>query len=41
MTVLELTDVEVTYKRGDGTPVRAVAGVSLSVNPGETVGLVG
>ena len=41
MTVLELTDVEVTYQRGDGTPVRAVAGVSLSVNPGEIVGLVG
>src|ERR1700733_3846450 len=41
MTVLELTDVEVTYQRGDGTPVRAVAGVSLTVNPGEIVGLVG
>jgi peptide/nickel transport system ATP-binding protein len=41
MTVLELTDVEVTYRRGDGTPVRAVAGVSLTVNPGEIVGLVG
>jgi oligopeptide/dipeptide ABC transporter ATP-binding protein len=41
MTALELVDVEVTYKRPDGTPVRAVAGVSLSVNPGEIVGLVG
>jgi peptide/nickel transport system ATP-binding protein len=41
MTVLELVDVEVTYERSDGTPVRAVAGVSLSVNPGEIVGLVG
>src|ERR1700751_68311 len=41
MTVLELTDVEVTYRRGDGTPVPAVAGVSLTVNPGEIVGLVG
>jgi peptide/nickel transport system ATP-binding protein len=41
MTVLELTDVEVTYQRGDGLPVRAVAGVSLTVNPGEIIGLVG
>ena len=41
MTVLELTDVEVTYDRSDGTPVRAVAGVSLTVNAGEIVGLVG
>lgn len=41
MTVLELVDVEVTYERSDGTPVGAVAGVSLSVNPGEIVGLVG
>ena len=41
MTALELVDVEVTYKRPDGTPVRAVAGVSLTVNPGEIVGLVG
>jgi oligopeptide/dipeptide ABC transporter ATP-binding protein len=41
MTALELVDVEVTYKRSDGMPVRAVAGVSLSVNPGEIVGLVG
>jgi peptide/nickel transport system ATP-binding protein len=41
MTLLELTDVEVTYERSDGTPVRAVAGVSLTVNAGEIVGLVG
>src|ERR1700722_19810768 len=41
MTVLELTDVEVTYQRGDGLPVRAGAGVSLTVNPGEIIGLVG
>lgn len=41
MSVLELVDVEVTYERSDGTPVRAVAGVSLSVNAGEIVGLVG
>jgi peptide/nickel transport system ATP-binding protein len=41
MTVLEINGVEVTYERSDGTPVRAVAGVSLSVNAGEIVGLVG
>jgi ABC-type glutathione transport system ATPase component len=41
MTVLELADVEVTYERPDGTPVRAVAGVSLTVGAGEIVGLVG
>jgi oligopeptide/dipeptide ABC transporter ATP-binding protein len=41
MTVLELTDVEVTYERPDGTPVRAVAGVTLTVGAGEIVGLVG
>jgi peptide/nickel transport system ATP-binding protein len=41
VTVLEINDVEVTYERSDGLPVRAVAGVSLSVNAGEIVGLVG
>lgn len=41
MAVLELVDVEVTHERSDGTPVRAVAGVTLSVNAGEIVGLVG
>jgi peptide/nickel transport system ATP-binding protein len=41
MTALELDDVEVTYWRNDGTPVRAVAGVNLAVEAGEIVGLVG
>ncbi|HEY3978530.1 MAG TPA: ABC transporter ATP-binding protein [Streptosporangiaceae bacterium] len=41
MSVLDLIDVEVTYERSDGSPVRAVAGVSLSVDAGEIVGLVG
>ncbi len=36
---LELTDVEVVYR--GRPPVRAVAGVSLAVAPGEVVGLVG
>ena len=41
MSALEIVDVEVTYERSDGTPVRAVAGVTLSVDAGEIVGLVG
>lgn len=41
MSLLELRDVEVVYQRRDGTPVPAVAGVSLHVEPGEIVGLVG
>ncbi|MEP6762255.1 MAG: ABC transporter ATP-binding protein, partial [Sporichthyaceae bacterium] len=41
MSLLELRDVHVVYRRRDGTPVPAVAGVSLDVNAGEIVGLVG
>ncbi len=41
MSLLELRDVVVTYRRADGTPVPAVAGVSLDVDAGEIVGLVG
>jgi ABC-type oligopeptide transport system ATPase subunit len=41
MSVLELRDVEVTYERRGREPVRAVAGVSLSLEPGQFVGLVG
>ena len=43
MSLLELRDVEVAYSgRGRGrNPVRAVAGASLKLEPGEIVGLVG
>lgn len=41
MSALELTDVEVVYQRKNRTPVRAVAGVSLSVERGQIIGLVG
>ena len=41
MSLLELRDVEVVYQRRDRPPLRAVAGASLSVGPGEIVGLVG
>ncbi|HEY1421792.1 MAG TPA: ABC transporter ATP-binding protein [Candidatus Dormibacteraeota bacterium] len=41
MSLLEMRDVEVEYRRQDGTRVPAVAGASLSVNAGEIVGLVG
>lgn len=41
MSMLEIRDLEVGYRARDGTPVRAVAGTSLSVDVGEIVGLVG
>ncbi len=41
MSALELRDVEVTYHRKHLPDVTAVAGVSLSVDRGEIVGLVG
>jgi peptide/nickel transport system ATP-binding protein len=41
VSLLELTDVEVTYHRSGRAPVRAVAGATLAVEPGEIVGLVG
>jgi oligopeptide/dipeptide ABC transporter ATP-binding protein len=41
MSLLELRDISVVYRRRDGIPVPAVAGVSLAVNQGEIVGLVG
>jgi len=41
VSLLELRDVEVVYRRRDGTPVPAVAGASLDVDAGEIVGLVG
>ena len=40
-TALELTDVEIVYQRKHRSPVRAVAGASISVKPGQIVGLVG
>jgi oligopeptide/dipeptide ABC transporter ATP-binding protein len=39
--MLELEDVEVTFHHRGRPPVRAVAGASLAVAPGEIVGLVG
>jgi oligopeptide/dipeptide ABC transporter ATP-binding protein len=39
--VLEIVDLEVVYERRDRDPVRAVAGVSLSVARGQILGLVG
>jgi len=41
MSLLELRDVEVVYRRAGQAPVRAVAGASLSVDAGQVVGLVG
>jgi oligopeptide/dipeptide ABC transporter ATP-binding protein len=39
--VLEITDLAVYFPGRGGAPVRAVDGVSLTVAPGETLGLVG
>ena len=39
--VLEVDDLAVTFSRRGETPTRAVDGVSFSVAPGETIGLVG
>ncbi len=41
MSALEIHDLEVTYERRGGDPVRAVVDASLSVGRGEIVGLVG
>jgi len=38
---LEITDLKVHFPGRGGAPVRAVDGVSLSIAPGETLGLVG
>ncbi|MFD6054088.1 ABC transporter ATP-binding protein [Agromyces sp. NPDC060279] len=39
--VLELEDIVVTHRRSGGPAVQAVRGVSLTVAPGQVVGLVG
>lgn len=41
MSVLELHDIHVTHKRAGAPPVHAVQGVSISLDVGEVVGLVG
>ena len=38
--LLEIKDLEVLYKSGKN-PVHAVNGISLTLNKGETLGLVG
>ena len=39
--LLEVNDVSLSFRRPDNTPLHALAGVSLSVRPGETLGVVG
>src|SRR5258708_19152019 len=41
LSLLELRDIEVEYRRAGQAPLRAVAGASLSVDAGQVVGLVG
>jgi oligopeptide/dipeptide ABC transporter ATP-binding protein len=41
VTLLEMTDVAVSYQRRGQPPVRAVAGVDLAVDAGTILGLVG
>jgi len=40
-TLLDLRDLYVTFRGGDGPPARAVEGVSLSIRQGETLAVVG
>ena len=40
MALLEMHDVSVTYQTSEG-PIPAVRGVSLSLDPGETLGVAG
>jgi peptide/nickel transport system ATP-binding protein len=39
--LLEVDDVSVSFKRPDGSALDALAGVSLVIRPGETLGIVG
>ena len=39
--LLEVADVSLSFRRPDGSPLHALAGVSLVVHPGETLGVVG
>jgi peptide/nickel transport system ATP-binding protein len=41
VSLLELRDVEVAYRRVGRSPIRALAGASLTVDAGQVVGLVG
>lgn len=41
MSLLEVRDLHVTFPRQGGAPVRAVAGVDVSLRRGEVLGLVG
>ena len=41
MTLLELDDVTKTFQRGHGPKVLAVAGVSFTLDPGETLAIIG
>jgi len=39
--LLEVNDISLSFRRPDGEPLHALAGVSLVVRPGETLGIVG
>jgi len=39
--LLEVDDISVSFRRPDGSPLNALAGVSLVVRPGETLGIAG
>lgn len=41
MPIIELKDVRKTFRSPQGLPVTAVDGVSLSVERGETLGIIG
>jgi len=41
MDTLQITDLKVHFRSGGSAPIRAVDGLTLSIGPRETVGLVG